>query len=73
MARLTDEIVEEIHATRREHAARFDNDIERILDDLCASQEKRVAEGWPLSKTVKSDSVPRDSALQRSRFAHHRQ
>ena len=35
MAQLaTDEIIEEIHAVRLEHAARFDFDVARIIDDL---------------------------------------
>ena len=37
MARLTDEIVDEIHAIRLQHAAGFDYDIGRIIDDLQVS------------------------------------
>lgn len=70
MARLTDEIVEEIHAARRQHAAHFDNDIGRIIDDLLTSQDKRVAEGWPLIKATEAPPVHRESVLQQSRFAH---
>jgi hypothetical protein len=36
MARLMDDIIEEIHTTRQEHAARFAHDMGRIVDDLQA-------------------------------------
>jgi hypothetical protein len=55
MARLTDDIIEEIHAVRQEHAARFAHDIGRIVDDLQAGQEKHVAEGW---KLIKAPTAP---------------
>ena len=45
---VTDEIVEEIHAIRREHAASFDFDIERILADLKKSERIHTEQGWPL-------------------------
>ena len=69
MARLTDEIVDEIHAVRLQHAASFDNDMERILDDLASSQQPRVAQGWQLIKTSKLPAAHTDSSLQRTRFA----
>lgn len=34
----TDEIIEEIHAVRREHAAKFDYDVSRIIADLKKSE-----------------------------------
>ena len=43
----TDEIIEEIHAVRREHAARFDFDIERIIADLKKSEREHTEQGWP--------------------------
>jgi hypothetical protein len=71
MARLTDEIIEEIHAVRLQHAARFDYDLDRIIDDLRAGQEKHVAEGWQLIKAPETLPVLPNSALLRTRFAHH--
>lgn len=68
MARLTDEIVDEIHAVRLQHAASFDNDMDSILDDLVASQQSRVAQGWPLVKSPDAPSNHPDSPLQRARF-----
>ena len=69
MARLTDDIIEEIHSTRKEHAARFAHDMGRIVDDLQAGQAKHVAEGWQLIKAPTTPHAHPDSALQRSRFA----
>ena len=70
MARLTDEIIEEIHSVRQQHAARFDYDINRILDDLRASQEKHVSEGWPLSIVSEVPPVSAGSALRHGRVAY---
>ena len=69
MMPLTDEIVDEIHTVRQQHAARFDFDIDRIIDDLCVGQEKHAAEGWPLRKAPDTPPINPNSALQRSRFA----
>ena len=46
----TDEIIEEIHTIRREHAARFDFDIERIIADLKKSEQEHTDQGWPLAQ-----------------------
>jgi hypothetical protein len=46
---MADEIIEEIHAVRREHAASFDFDIQRILNDLKASEKIHTEQGWPLA------------------------
>ncbi len=73
MARLTDEIVDEIHAVRLQHAALFDYDIERIVDDLRVSQEKRVTEGWLLVTRPDTPTESGDSALHMSRFSNLRQ
>lgn len=70
MARLTDEIVDEIHTGRLQHAASFNNDMGRILDDLCTSQQRRVAQGWSIIKASESHVDQAGTALQRSRFAH---
>lgn len=72
MARLTDEIIEEIHAVRQQHAAQFDYNLDRIIDDLRAGQDKHVADGWPLIKAPNVLPVMPNSALQRIRFAHRR-
>lgn len=69
MARLTDEIVDEIHAVRLRHAASFDNDMNRILDDLAASQQSRVAQGWTLVQFADTSSEHPGASLQRTRFA----
>jgi hypothetical protein len=69
MMPLTDEIVDEIHAVRQQHAARFDFDIDRIIDDLRVGQEKHAAEGWPLRQAPDTPLVNPNAALQRSRFA----
>lgn len=69
MTRLTDEIVDEIHSIRQQHAAGFDFDIDRIIDDLRLGQEKRAAEGWPLCNASDTPPVNSNSALQRTRFA----
>jgi hypothetical protein len=64
----TDEIIEEIHAIRREHAASFDFDIERIITDLKKSERIHTEQGWPL---VKERETPTPStAFQRIRFVH---
>ncbi|MFA7239596.1 MAG: hypothetical protein WC091_05735 [Sulfuricellaceae bacterium] len=48
---IADEIIEEIHAIRREHAASFDFDIARIINDLKKSEQIRTNQGWPLAST----------------------
>jgi hypothetical protein len=68
MARLTDEIVDEIHAVRSQHAASLDNDMDSILDDLAASQQRRVAQGWPLVKSRDAPSEQTRLPLQSTRF-----
>lgn len=69
MARLTDEIIEEIHLVRQKHIAMFDYDFDQIVDDLRASQEKHVADGWVLIKASTSPKVMPNFVLQRMRFA----
>lgn len=65
-----DEIIEEIHAVRLEHAAQFDFDIERILADLKKSEQERTEQGWPLVHAQQASLSP-GKALQRTRFARH--
>jgi hypothetical protein len=67
-ALLTDEIIDEIHAVRREHATRFDFDMQRIIADLRNSERKNTAQGWPLVQARESSSP--DTAVQRIRFFH---
>ena len=64
----TDEIIEEIHAVRRKHAASFDFDIERILADLKKSERLHTEQGWPLVQA--QETLPPNAAFQRMRFAH---
>lgn len=63
---VTDEIVEEIHAIRREHAASFDFDIERIITDLKKSERIHTEQGWPLVEA--RETPPPNTAFQRIRF-----
>ena len=65
----TDEIIEEIHAARLEHAASFDFDIERIIADLKKSEQTRTEQGWPLVHTQEAPLSPK-TAFQRIRFTH---
>ena len=65
---VTDEIIEEIHATRREHAASFDFDIERIMADLKKSERIHPEQGWPLVQA--QERLTTDVAFQRIRFGH---
>ena len=53
----TDEIIEEIHAVRREHAASFDFDIERILADLKKSERLHTEAGMALGARTRSATV----------------
>jgi len=64
---VTDEIIEEIHATRREHAASFDFDIERILAKK-KSERIHTEQGWPLEQ-AKDPPTP-NKAFKRIHFAH---
>jgi len=65
---LTDEIIEEIHTIRREHATSFDFDIERIIADLKKSERIHTEQGWPLVEAPKAASP--NTTFQRIRFAH---
>ena len=65
---ITDEIIDEIHAVRQEHAACFDFDIERIIADLRRSERMNTAQGWPLVQAREGSSP--NMAVQRIRFAH---
>jgi hypothetical protein len=59
-ALMTDEIIEEIHVIRHEHASRFDFNIQRIIADLKKSEQMHTEQGWlllqaqqkPISKPV---------------------
>jgi hypothetical protein len=65
---VTDEIIEEIHAVRREHAASFDFDIERIMSDLKKSERIHTEQGWPL---VQAQETPQSNrTFQRIRLIH---
>ncbi|MDD5035234.1 MAG: hypothetical protein PHE55_10780 [Methylococcaceae bacterium] len=64
----TDEIIEEIHAIRLEHAARFDFDMERILADLKQSEQARTEEGWPLMQVQQTPNSS-ETRFSRTRFA----
>ena len=64
----TDEIIEEIHAIRREHAARFDFDIERIIADLKKSEREHTEQGWPLAQAQETPHKLK-TAFQRIRLA----
>ena len=64
----TDEIIEEIHAVRREHAASFNFDIERIIADLKKSERIHTEQGWPLVQAQETPQV--DTPSKQIRFAH---
>ncbi len=66
----TDETIDELHTVRLAHAARFDFDVARIIDDLRASERSRTEQGWPLVQASPATSSP-DRAFQRIRFASH--
>jgi len=53
-----DEIVEATHAIRFEHAASFDFDMVRILDDLKASEQAHTEQGWPLIQAAATVAMP---------------
>jgi hypothetical protein len=60
---MADEIIEEIHAVRRQHAAAFDFDIQRIINDLKESERKHTDEGWPLINSP--EAPPPDGSFRR--------
>ena len=64
----TDEIIEEIHAIRLEHAACFDFDIERIIADLKKSELTHTEQGWLLVH-ANDRRVSPNTSFQRTRFA----
>jgi hypothetical protein len=64
---MTDEIIDEIHAVRREHAASFDFDIKLIIADLRRSERIHTEQGWPLVQ-VREGPAP-GMASTRIRFA----
>lgn len=64
----TDEIIEEIHAIRREHASNLGFDIARILADLKKSERLHTEQGWPLVQT--QETPPPNAVSQKIRFAH---
>ena len=64
----TDEIIEEIHAVRREHAASFNFDIERIIADLKKSERVHTEQGWLLVQALETPLA--DTPSKQIRFAH---
>jgi hypothetical protein len=67
-----DEIVEEIHKARQEHAARLDFDIDRIIDDLKRQEAERNPNMWPLIKAPEHPPSPINVTLQRMRLSVRR-
>ena len=68
---LNDEIVDEVRAIREAHASKFGYDLRAIYADLKISEGKRIADGHPYVSPTSGPPAP-NSALQRTRFAHHR-
>ena len=66
---LNDEIVDEVRAIRRAHAAQFNYDLRAIYEDLKKSEAAHLADGYPFVEPPASPIVP-NTALQRTRFAH---
>lgn len=50
----TDPIVEELHRIREAHAARFDNDLRKIAEDL-----REIERSWPEPKISPLPKPPR--------------
>lgn len=50
----TDPIVEELHRIREAHAARFDNDLRKIAEDL-----REIEKNWPERKISPPPKPPR--------------
>lgn len=69
---LNDEIIDEIRAIREAHAAKFNFDLRAIFEDLKKSEVESLAEGRRFIEPPKLP-VPSNSALQRTRFARHRE
>jgi hypothetical protein len=67
---LNDEIIEEVRAIRDAHAAKFAYDLRAIYADLKKSEAERIAAGHPFVSPP-SELPSSNSALQRTRFAHH--
>jgi hypothetical protein len=65
---LNDEIVDEVRAIRDTHAAKFDDDLRAIYNDLKKSEAEHIAADHPFIPAPERP-LP-DTALQRSRFAH---
>ena len=68
---LNDEIIDEVRAIRDAHAAQFAYDLRAIYADLKRSEAERIAAGHPFVSPP-SDLPTSNSALQQTRFAHHR-
>lgn len=65
----TDEIVDEIHAVRLAHAASFDFDMVKIIEDLKSSEQAHTKDGWPLIKAQQTPASSSNKALQHARFS----
>lgn len=64
---MIDSIVAEVRANRTKHAASFDNDLDRIYEDLIAHQNKHASEGWEILPPPANFQMP-NPAPQRTRF-----
>jgi hypothetical protein len=49
--RLTDEIIDEVHAIRQAHGASLDFDIQKIIADLRHTEQRHTEQGWPLVRS----------------------
>ena len=67
---MTDSIIDEVRAIREQHAASLDFDLDRILADLQARQNRHAAEGWAIIPAPPGPPPEPGLALQRTRFAH---
>jgi hypothetical protein len=66
---MTDRILDEVRATREQHAASLGFDLDRIFADLQARQNKHAAEGWTIIRAPATPPPEASAALQRTRFA----
>lgn len=67
---MTDEIIEEIHVIRNEHARNFDFNIQRIIADLKKSEQMHTEQGWLITSATKSLSKPVFQPIQFSPLAN---
>lgn len=69
MTRPADDIIDEIHAFRQRHAARFGYDTDKIIDELIAAQAKHSTQGWQVVAAPRPPTPGQNQTLRRTRLA----